>query len=377
MNRNARSAPRLLGIGTALPRHSSTQERVLDFMLRVLESSGSVSTSDRIADLTRRIYRGSGVERRQSVIVDFDRDDPMDFEFFPRHPALEPFPTTERRMRVYEAESIVLAEEAARRALRRAGVPPESITHIVVSTCTGFFAPGLDVLLVERLGASRSVERTVIGFMGCYAGLTALRAADRIARADPGALVLVVAVELCTLHYQKRPEPDLIVANALFSDGAAAAVVGGDHAGNGGRCGRLLALRSGYAPESLEQMTWRIGDHGFEMRLAAEVPATLRSAAAPFVDSLLVDAGRAREDVRAWAAHPGGPRILSAIDEALSLERGALDSSRSVLRDHGNMSSATIFFVIERELARRSEGTLVALAFGPGLTIEGAVVDLD
>lgn len=209
--------------------------------------------------------------------------------------------------------------------------------------------------------------------MGCYAGFTGLRQAAHIVASDPDAMVLVVAVELCSLHFQKRPDTDLIVANALFADGAGAAVLGSAEQRGPARA-LLRGAHAAFAPGSLDQMTWRIGDHGFEMRLAAEVPSTLRGAAQSFVAELLRRARTPESDIAHWVAHPGGPRILAAIEEALGLERRALELSYGVLRDHGNMSSATIFFVLERELARGAAGSSVALGFGPGLTMEGVVL---
>lgn len=370
---------RILGMGTAVPEHSASQERVAGFMTRVLEANLDGPDRERVIRLTQRIYASSGVSRRHSVIADFQFDDPAHFRFFPADWSLEPFPSTADRMRLYERCSVDLAADACRRAIVQAGVSAGDITHVVVSSCTGFFAPGPDVLLLERLGMPPSVKRTVVGFMGCYAGLSALRVSADILGADPNALVLQVCVELCSLHYQKSPDPQLLVANCLFADGCAALVHGRPERWRRGLAD-LLATASHVESHSLRQIAWRIGDHGFEMRLSPEVPATLGSRAPGFVDYLLDRAGRSRDSVHGWAIHPGGPKILAVLRESLQLGEEDLADSCGVLRDYGNMSSGTVFFVLERLLQSESVGgspggSLVAVGFGPGLTFEGAVLE--
>jgi predicted naringenin-chalcone synthase len=215
------------------------------------------------------------------------------------------------------------------------------------------------VLLIERLRLSPDVERTAIGFMGCYAGFAAMRTVDRIVRADPRAVVLSIAVELCSLHLQY----DTLIANLLFSDGAAACVW--SRRGDGPA---IAAVRSRVPPGTLERMSWRIGDHGFVMTLDDGVPAALGAEAPAFARAF----GGDRDP--AYAVHPGGKKILDAVSRALALPSDALDTSRAVLRDFGNMSSAAIFFVLEREL-RLSSRPVVALGFGPGLTMEGVLFE--
>jgi alpha-pyrone synthase len=364
----------LLGLGTALPPFSGTQAQVARFMSRVVAESAAPPRRERTLALIEQIYESCGIQRRFSAIPDFGLEDPQGFRFFPPTWTLEPFPGTARRMRLYEEVSVELAESAARRALARAGIEPRQVSHLVISTCTGFFAPGLDILLGQRLGLRPTVARTLIGFMGCYAGFNALRAADHIVRAEPEAVVLQVSVELCTIHFQKSLEPDALVANCLFADGCAAAVYGASERHGAGlaviECTRSLA-----ASGSLEQMSWHIGDSGFVMRLSAAVPRTLEVEAPGFASALLDEAGYRREEVVSWALHPGGRRIIDALREALGLAAGEVAPSLEVLRDHGNMSSATIFFVLQKLLDGVARpGPLVALGFGPGLTIEGAVL---
>jgi len=323
-------------------------------------------------DLLEKIYASSGIDKRHSVLSDYTRASPEEFEFYPPNWALEPFPTTAMRMKVFEKWSVDLAEEACRKALRESGAEPAGVTHLIVTTCTGLFAPGPDILLIERLGLRSDVRRSVLGFMGCYAGFNGLRMAGQILGAEPEAVVLQVCVELCSLHFQKKALPDFIVANSLFADGAAAAVYA--------RPGRLLngladlaATHCRVEKDSLEQMSWRIGASGFEMRLDREVPARLKTAAPGFVGELLGRAGLEQGE-SAWAIHPGGRRIVSEVQSALGLEDSHVRSSLEVLSACGNMSSGTIFFVLDRELRRASRAPVAALGFGPGLTMEGAVL---
>jgi predicted naringenin-chalcone synthase len=366
---------RLGGIGLAVPGFRASQVTSLRFLARVLAASAPSGQRDRTLELVERLAGTSGIDFRHSVVPDYARTDPAEFVFFPKSWDLEPFPSTARRMHAYEAASVPLAAEAAGRALAAAGTAAAEVDHIILCTCTGFFAPGPDIHLMHRLGLRRNVERTVIGFMGCHAGFNGLRVADHIVRARPEAVVLLVCVELCSLHYQKRPVPELVVANTLFADGSAAVVCGSSnrfpHAGAG-----VQALASAVHPGSSEQMAWRIGDTGFEMRLAPTVPSTLQREAPAFVDALLDRARLRRTDVAAWALHPGGQRILEAVAAALELGDAAVEPSFSVLRRFGNMSSGTILFVIAEHLRDGAlPGPLVVLGFGPGLTIEGAVLE--
>lgn len=326
------------------------------------------------ARVVHRMAERSGIRSRHSVLEDYACADPDHFRFYPATWSLEPFPTTSQRLAVYEREAVPLALAAARRALDAAHVRPEQVTHLVLSTCTGFFAPGPDQALVTQLGLPADVKRTLIGFMGCYAGFNGLRAADDIVRAHPGAVVLQVAVELCTLHLQKDASTETLVSNLLFSDGAAAAVYREAEAGSTRPLARVLGTSSRITPETEDQMSWRIGDHGFVMRLSAEVPRHLQEGLPPFVRDLTAQAGAEAGDVKRYAVHPGGRRVLEATQRALEVDAGALEASHAVLAEHGNMSSATILFVLERAL-EGAPGMVAALGFGPGLTMEGALFE--
>ncbi|MCX5795977.1 MAG: type III polyketide synthase [Elusimicrobia bacterium] len=372
---DSRAAPRrarLYGLGTALPPHQAGQPVVKRFMASLAAATLKGRRRAVTLDFLDKIYASSGIAKRHSVLADYTKDSPEDFEFYPPNWALEPFPTTAARMKVYEKWSVDLAEQACRKALRESGAQPAEVTHLVFTTCTGLFAPGPDILLIGRLGLEPRVHRAVLGFMGCYAGFTGMRMAGQILGAEPEAVVLQVCVELCSLHFQKRALPDFIVANSLFADGAAAAVYA--------RPGRfqkgladLAATHSRVEKDSLEHMSWRIGSSGFEMRLDREVPARLKTAAPGFVAELLGRAGL-KPGGNAWAIHPGGRKIVAEVQSALGLTGSQVRSSLEVLSSCGNMSSGTIFFVLDRELRRGSRSPVAALGFGPGLTMEGAVL---
>jgi predicted naringenin-chalcone synthase len=364
-------------IGTALPPHAASQERLAAFMQNVaLHGPGSDNLRRGAAAAIARVHSRSGILERRSVLSDYTTDPPH-FAFFPQNWALDPFPGTAARMAVYRREAPPLALSAARRCLDHAGIDPAAVSHLIVVSCTGFFAPGLDIQLCRGLGLRPDMQRQLIGFMGCYAAFNGLRAARAICGADPGALVLLVCVELCSLHFQRELTLDTIVANCLFSDGAAAALIGGPGA-PAGSCAapplELLDSASRLCDDSLDHMTWEVHDTGFQMRLSAAVPAALGHEIGPFVDGLLARNGLRRQDISVWPVHPGGRRVLSAVSDCLGLPPGATAASEEVLAAHGNMSSPTVLFVLERALrgARGpGPGSLgLAMAFGPGLTLE-------
>jgi predicted naringenin-chalcone synthase len=279
--------------------------------------------------------------------------------------AAAPLPGTAARMRVYAEAAPALALAAIDALAQQQALG--GITHLVVASCTGFVAPGVDQIIAARLGLTPTVERLLVGFMGCYAAVAALRQARHIVRSDPGARVLVVTVELSTLHLQPTDAIEPLLAQLQFGDGAAAALVTGEPGG--------FALHRGFAaalPDSAELIRWDITDQGFAMHLSGEVPGRL---AAALADRALADAatgGLLPSEVDGWAVHAGGRSILDAVEGALGLSADALAASRAVLSDNGNMSSSTLMFVLERILAaRRPIRNGLAMAFGPGLAAEG------
>lgn len=338
----------VLGIGTALPDHVVTRVDVQAWMARALTGHPEA------ARFARRVIDRSGVERRRSCVADFTAAG---------EPRLlgERSPGTAARMRAFAEHAPTLAALACRRALDAAGTDADEIAHLVLVTCTGFIAPGPDVELIELLGLRPEVERTQVGFMGCCAAFNGLRVGRQSVTAQPGTKALVVCVELCSLHFRPDPSPDSVVAHALFGDGAAAVVLG-----EGEGIAHLARSATRVEPGTRADMGWTIGDDGFRMALSSYVPQLVGAELSGFVAPL---AGHATES---WCVHPGGRAILDHVQDALALPPAALASSREVLRDPGNLSSATVLFVLERELARLAGGARgVMLGFGPGLTLEG------
>jgi predicted naringenin-chalcone synthase len=280
-------------------------------------------------------------------------------------------PSTGARNDAYIRLAPALFAEAAAQALAEASVAPGEVTHVVTVSCTGMFAPGPDFRLVKDLGLPATAERYHIGFMGCAAAIPGLRAAARICDAQPEAVVLVAAAELCTLHIRSSEDPQQIVAASVFADGAAAAVVSARPRVGGPRF-ELERFGTVLTSEGESEMVWTIGDEGFDMVLTAEVPRIIGREIRDAVDAFL---DGAEPDM--WAVHPGGRSILDRVESGLGLETAALDASRDVLRRQGNMSSATILFILRDLLhddALDEAGRVAALAFGPGLTVESALM---
>ncbi|MBL0914983.1 MAG: type III polyketide synthase [Sphingopyxis sp.] len=343
--------PRLNALATAVPTHDIHQA-FIDWATPRL-------TDERIRALFSRMAARSGIAHRWSVLPPTSAGgSPVAPGGFYDVPGLPP---TSARMTAYAEH----APELAMQAIAKLGdaFDPARVTHIVVASCTGFVAPGIDQILARRLGLSATVERVLIGFMGCYAGVTALRTARHIVRSEPDAVVLVVSVELSTLHLQLEDKPEPLLAMLQFSDGAAAGIVSADPAGLELGEGISLAL-----DDSEDLIRWDIGDTGFAMHLSGEVPGRLREAlAAPAVRAKLFGDGAAPELL---AIHAGGRSVLDAVEHALHVPPEALADSRSVLARFGNMSSATILFVLAEMMARDAKGQGIAIAFGPGLAAE-------
>ncbi|MBA3895619.1 MAG: type III polyketide synthase [Sphingomonadaceae bacterium] len=342
------ASPRIVAIGAAVPSH--------DIHAAFIGWARQRLTDRREAALFDRMAARSGIGHRWSVLPDAGGS-PIDVGGFYEGGAMPP---TSARMALY-------AEHAPALALEAIGALPDitDITHLVVASCTGFVAPGIDQLIAARLGLDGSVERLLVGFMGCYAAVTALKAARHIVRSEPEARVLVVTVELSTLHLQPETGIEPLLAMLQFGDGAAAALVTSKGSG--------LSLDDSFAatlPDSHALIRWDIGDTGFAMHLSGEVPARLGAALADPATRAKLTGGVDPAEIDSWAVHAGGRSILDAVEHALALDPKALDASRGVLRDYGNMSSSTLMFVLARLFeARPRRG--VALAFGPGLAAEG------
>lgn len=321
----------------------------------------------------RVLYRRAGVQKRGSVLLEAAPDNSIGQSFYPA--ATSPKdrgPSTDCRSQRYAAEAPILARAASQAALDRSGVAPDAITHLITITCTGFDAPGIDITLIDDLALPLTTQRVQIGFMGCHGAINGLRTAAGLIAASPQARVLLCSVELCSLHYQYGYDANRIVSGALFADGAGAMILAAS--GTLSAIADLVTTGSYLVPESRDAMTWRIGNHGYEMTLSAAVPNLLETKLEPFVTGWLADHGESIATIGGWAVHPGGMRILRAVELALSLPADALAVSREVLAEHGNMSSSTMVMVLDRFAAGQVPKPWLMLGFGPGLEIEVALI---
>jgi predicted naringenin-chalcone synthase len=363
----------ILGLGTALPATAISQEDGLRISRRLSCPTDAQET------WLPAMYSGTGINaRRLALGADVIRDilDGTRHSGSPFLPTGRPDdrgPTTAQRMEHYSRLAPPLALAAARAALDRSGLAPTSLTHLITVSCTGFLAPGLDVAVIEALRLVPTVQRTHVGYMGCHGAVNGLRVARAFTAAEPDARVLVCAVELCSLHFHYSWDPQRMIANALFADGAAAVVgVPPAVAPAGAWC--VAAAGSCLVPHSTDAMSWTVGNHGFEMTLSKRVPDLIAAHLRPWLAGWLAAQGVRLEEVRSWALHPGGPRILSAVEEGLGLSREAAAPSRAIFAECGNMSSPTLLFILDRLRTADAPRPCVALGFGPGLMAEALLV---
>ncbi|ALV44675.1 naringenin-chalcone synthase [Arthrobacter alpinus] len=329
--------------------------------------------------LVRTCFDSAAIDTRHTAVrelsTDFRGDNPM---FYDGASGLLLNPTTKERNDLFAAEASPLFIEAATKALAAAtGISAGDITHVVTVSCTGFFNPGPDYKVVRALGLHPSVQRYHLGFMGCYAAFPALRAAKAFCEADPEAVVLVVSVELCSLHVRTSNDPDTIMGSSLFADGAAAAVITARELPLSGPVIELDHFETVLTPVGEDSMAWNIGDHGFEMVLDTYVPKIIDEHIVGALEPLLAKTPELRAfpygSIRHWAIHPGGRSILDKVQAKLDLSDEQLVPARETLRRYGNMSSATVLFVLKHILeqpAEEARANICSMAFGPGLTVE-------
>ena len=364
----------ILAIGTATPPVRITMDESIAFATRI-DPTGQASKA--ISTITKR----TGVQSRASTLLTNGEHN----TFYPVPTSTsDKGPTTATRLKNATHEATTLGEQACRRAFETANIAPTSITHIVTASCTVIDAPGFDQYLIENLQLSPDVRRTHVGFMGCHAAINALAVAQALTLSNPNAVVLVCCVELCTLHLHYTDRMDQLIANALFADGAAAAIITSSSppaslptiAGFGSRIFQNPANPTD--PSTRDAMSWCVGDHGFAMTLDRAVPDLLRASIPNWVDQLLAQHNLSRKDVGAWAIHPGGPRIVQTITDCLDLPEpqrtNAERDSLGILHANGNMSSATILFILQHLQAQSRPRPWVALAFGPGLAGEALLI---
>lgn len=328
---------------------------------------GWLGGSRRAGRYIESIYKDSGIDKRHSVIAD------PDSFFKPSGNGRVTTPTTKQRNDIFAESARKMFVELGDKAVCGCeNADFGDITHVVTVSCTGFFNPGPDYEIVKQLGLSRDVQRFNLGFMGCYGAFPALRLARTICRAERGATVLIVAVELCSLHAQLGEDLDSILGGAIFADGGASAVISAGEPVPGQAAFELDDFTATVIPDSEGDMAWTIGDTGFEMVLSQHVPKIIECNIGQVVLPWLNERGVSISDVQHWAVHPGGKSILDKIETSLGIEN-QLEESRSVLRRFGNMSSAAVLFVLKDILARpnaKSREPVLAMAFGPGLTAE-------
>ncbi len=362
----------ITSIGTANPPNKVSQSTIAEFMVRAMQLDGPDARK------LRALYRATGIESRYSVLEDYGKKD--GFDFYSNSPDMEPFPSTKRRLELFREHSLKISLEAIQSCLaKRPEFDKKSLTHLVVVSCTGMYAPGLDIDLVKSLGLSSNIQRLCITFMGCYAAFNGLKLADTFCQTRTDAKVMVVCTELCSIHFQKENSEDNMLANALFADGSAALLM--ETAPRQGLNLRPESFYCDLAPEGEPDMAWTVGDLGFEMKLSSYVPDVIRRGIKKLTSSLLERISQKLSDVSYFAMHPGGKKILEVIEEELGLSREQNRHAYQVLKNYGNMSSPTVLFVIN-ELCKNLNGVdggkrILCFAFGPGLTLESMLLKIE
>jgi predicted naringenin-chalcone synthase len=363
----------IASISTALPEYKHRQTDLAGFMADLYHYP------EEKRRMLKALYRSSGIEARYSVISDYSVG-PELRSFFPKTDDMEPFPDTAFRMSYFNNNARKLCVTAIEGCLDKK-IDRSEITHLITVTCTGLSAPGLDIELVQELGLSPTINRTSINFMGCYAALHGIKQADYICKSDPNAVVMMVCVELCSIHFQKKDDPENMISNLLFGDGAAATLIVSDAlAEKKGLHGfRIRKFHSRLILTGKADMAWNISSTGFLMTLSAYIPQLIENGIGALLEGAMLELGVAKKDIRHWAIHPGGKKILEAVQQELNLERNDLSSSFEVLKNYGNMSSPTFLFVLDAIWKNKVDTTkpelTFGLAFGPGLTMESVTLE--
>ncbi len=358
----------ITAIGTATPPNKFDQTTLADFMVNVMHADEDHERK------IKTVFRASGIRHRYSVLDDYGKRG--NFTVYPNNGS-GTFPGTAQRMQLYRKHALPLSVAAIEDLQRQArDLRWSTVTHLVVISCTGMYAPGLDIDIIKHFDLATDTERMCINFMGCYAAFNGIKAADAICRSNVSAKVLVVCTELCSLHFQPNPDDDNILANALFADGAAALLI--EASPDNKKSLSLELFHSDLALNGEHDMAWSVADSGFEMRLSAYVPDLLRNSIAAFYRKLLEKGSFEAGDVKHFAIHPGGKKILQAIERELELTKEQNRFAYQILENFGNMSSPTVVFVLKAILDQLQPDDNNALiwsaAFGPGLTLESMLL---
>ncbi|MEJ7737581.1 MAG: type III polyketide synthase [Chitinophagaceae bacterium] len=354
---------KIISIGTALPPYKHLQNDILHFMQHVY----AMNEVDKRK--LKFLYHQSSIEQRYSVIPDYSRP-AAEWKFYPHSENLEPFPSLELRMVLYNKYAAPLSVDAIRNCLE-GHLNAEEITHLITVSCTGMSAPGLDLQVMELMDLKKSVFRTSVNFMGCYAAIHALKLADALCFSSPEAKVVIVCTELCTLHFQKDPTPDNVASGLLFADGSAAMLVTSDRHTKTGL--HIHSFYSEVIAKGRKDMAWELSSSGFLMTLSGYIPELIEEDFEYLVSRALKQGSLNKEDITGWCIHPGGKRILESIQKSLSLHVDALQEGYETLRNFGNMSSPTLLFVLKKmmhNLDPAKSHKIFSAAFGPGLTME-------
>jgi alpha-pyrone synthase len=362
----------MTAIGTANPRYGQNQGDTVAFLAEAL----GLSRAER--RLFKSVYAATGIERRYSVLGDFLLQK-GEFSFFPNDEQ-SAFPSTAQRMNIYKQHALPLAKAAIADCLSQLkDFALDSITHLITVSCTGMYAPGIDIELVQQLGLRSTTKRTTVNFMGCYGAFNALKIADAVCRSDQRAVVMVVCVEICSIHFQENMSLDNIIANAIFSDGAAAVIIEPE-----AKSSKQLAIEkfhSDILPDTNQHMAWHIGDKGFDIVLSQYVSSLIESGIPVFLRDLFRSEKISVSDIDIFAIHPGGIKILEACEAALNIDKSHNQHAYDVLSQYGNMSSATILFVLKSIMSSLSkldhDKRILSCAFGPGLTIESMLLRVE
>lgn len=339
----------ILSLATASPAHKYRQNQLAERMLNGLKLD-----PPRQEDL-RKLYRNSAIETRHSVLENLD--------------LLFNEPTADERNAIYKTEAPKLALSAAKKALSQWNGSPREITHVISVSCTGMMAPGIEYFLIKELGLHPTVKRIGINFMGCFGAFNGLAAAKSFANENPEHRILMVCTELCSLHAQLDLSSDSLLANALFADGAAACVIGSTN--NTHPLWEIVDHASLLLENSYDYMAWDVAKSGYTMKLSTKVPVLIKKNILPFIHTLLKSKPPS-EDCQ-WAIHPGGKDILKALEKECGLQSWQTECSWQTLKEHGNMSSATFLFVLEKLINTPTKWTC-GIAFGPGLVFEGILL---
>jgi predicted naringenin-chalcone synthase len=357
---------KIISIGTAVPSYKHLQENIYSFANTVYCTNAEESRK------LKFLYAHSGIKSRYSVIPDYSVPS-NERNFYEKNDTLEPFPSLEKRMKWYADNATALSVDAINKCINKK-IEKTEITHLITVSCTGMSAPGLDLQIMQSMGLPTNINRTSINFMGCYAAIHALKIADAICKANNTANVVIVCTELCTLHFQKENTIDNLTSTLLFADGCAAVLVQPDDKNKG------LQLRNFYSDVAFKgknDMSWQLSSTGFLMTLTGYVPDLVKEDFGILVNKALENAGIPKTTITHWCIHPGGKKILEAIEKSAGLAENELHYSYKILSEYGNMSSPTILFVLQNILHEMQDkniaatnNTIFGAAFGPGLTME-------